>query len=190
MSSSFTSLIDDIDAALADLAAGATTEVLDGGAARTEAVGRAVPVTLGLEERGAFLTASDTDARGRAMGAAFAEPTEPVGDTTELRTLPSAAGFAFAAEAEREVLTGGAVGLVGTTEALRAVTVTAGGGLAEVDDASMGLETVGGEVVFLSGGAATFAVAVAGAVDGAPFVTVGFTDPAPNVPELIICRLV
>ncbi len=123
------------------------------------------------------------------MGAAFAEPTEPVGDTTELRTLPSAVGFALAAEAESEVLTGGAVGFVGITEALRAVTVTAGGGLAEVDDASTGLETVGGEVVFLSGGAATFAVA-AGAVDGAPFATVGFTDPAPNVPELIICRLV
>lgn len=178
-----------MDAALADLAAGATTEDLDGGAARTAAVGRAVPATLGLEERGAFLTASDTDALGRAIGAAFAEPTDPVGDTTELRTLPSAAGFVLA-EADSEVLTGGAAGLVGTTEALRAVMVAAGGGFAEVDDASTGLETVGGEMVFLSGGAATFAVTAAGAVGGAPFGTVAFSDPAPNVPELIICRSV
>jgi hypothetical protein len=42
-------------------------------------------MTFGLECRGAFLTASDTDARGRFPEAAFVDAVEPVGETTAAR---------------------------------------------------------------------------------------------------------
>lgn len=44
-----------------------------------------VVVAFGLESRGAFLTASDTDARGRFPEAAFVDAVEPVGETTAAR---------------------------------------------------------------------------------------------------------
>lgn len=44
-----------------------------------------VVVAFGLEDRGAFLTASDTDARGRFPEAAFVDAVEPVGEMTAAR---------------------------------------------------------------------------------------------------------
>jgi len=123
------------------------------------------PVALSLEERG-FFTASDTEARGRAVGvAAFAEPAEPVGDTTAWRTgALSGAGFALV-EADNDCLTvGGADVLTGTTDALRLEPVATIGGLRDTE-AIEGLELAGGADVvgFLSGGAVTFEAAVVGA---------------------------
>lgn len=172
-----------------DLAPGAVTDDRDKGAALAGPVGFTELAMLGLDETGGFLTASETDARGRATGAAFADATEPVGDATEprLRTSLSRAGLGLA-EADNEVLTGGAAGLVGTMEALRVGTEDAAAGLAGVVDAKVGLEIEGGVVeVFFRTGAVTFAVGGAGVTS---FGAVAFNDPAPNVPELIIWKVV
>lgn len=57
---------------------------LEEGGGLLEVIGFVV-VAFGLERRGAFLTASDTDARGRFPEAAFVDAVEPVGETTAAR---------------------------------------------------------------------------------------------------------
>ena len=147
--------------------------------------------TLDLGVRGVFLTASDTDARGRAgiLVFPFVELIEPVGETTEFLTVSTASEDSFVfVEADRETFGAGeADDFVGTTEALR-------DGAAGVATDFEGTEDIGGRDVaagadvdgFFNGGPAALGTAA-----GAVAVTlepelVGLTEPAPNVPELII----
>jgi hypothetical protein len=183
-------VIDEMElAAFADFVASAVAEDRETGVIFVDTVVFAEPVMLGLEERGAFLMASDIEARGRAAGAvAFAEPTEPVGEVTVVRRGEiSGAGFALE-EADNDCLTVGGAGVfVGATDALRLDTAATTGGLADAEEVVTGLELAGGADVvgFLNGGAVAFEATVAGAGVTA-FVPVGLTDPAPNVPELMI----
>jgi len=174
----------------ADIAADDLESVLDLAGA---AAGLAPPVMLGLEERGAFFTASDTDARGRAAAVAegaLPDPIEPVGDATALRAGTfSPDGFEFADTDKDGLERGAAPGFVGTIEALRVAVAGAGAGLEDIeDDNGVLVEVVGADVVgFFSGGAVT--LLVAGAAAGA-LAPEGFTEPAPNVPELMIYRTI
>lgn len=146
--------------------AGAAAEDRERGVAFVGAVAFTGPVTLGLEGRGPFFTASDTEARGRAGVAAFAELTEPVGETTVLRTgTPSGEGFALV-EADNDCLTVGGAGVfTGATDALRLEATATIGGLEDTEEVIEGLELAeGADVVgFFSGGAVAFEAAVAGA---------------------------
>lgn len=183
--------MEETDAVLTALVGGATAEDRDSGVAFTAPVGLAEPAMLGLDERGAFFTASETDARGRvgaAVGAAaFVEPTEPVGEATLPRMEPlSGVALDFAAEADSEVLTAGAVGFIGTTEALRAAIVAKAAGLAEVDDDKEGFEIVGGDTVFFFKVGTTGFVAAGAGVGVGTLLPAGLTEPAPNVPEFMI----
>lgn len=142
-------------------------------------------VTLGLEETRGFLTASDTDARGRdadVADAPAADATEPVGEATELRAGGSVEGLLLV-EADKGVLADVVVeGLAGTTDDLRDAGVEDTGGLEAEEDIAGFDVAVGAEVVgFFRTGAVGFA-----AVDDAGLVTVGLTLPAPNVPEFMI----
>lgn len=125
------------------------------------------PVTLGLEGGDPFFTASDTEARGRTAGvAAFAEPTESVGEMTVLRTgTLSAAGFALVEEDNDCLMVGGAGVFTGATDALRLGPAATIGGLEDTEGVMEGLELAGGAdvVAFLIGGAVAFEAAVAGA---------------------------
>ena len=147
---------------------------------------------LGLEARGGFFTASDIDARGRAMALVFpfAEPIEPVGETAELRiAVTTSEGCFVFVEADREAFGAGETeDFVGTTEALR---VGAAGVAADFDitgrDVAAGADVVG----FFKAGAAAFdtwvmAVTLEPGEPEAGLTEVGLTEPAPNVPELII----
>lgn len=137
---------------------------------------------LGL---GAFFTASDTDARGRVAMFPFVEPIEPVGETAELRAAATASedGFVFV-EADKETL--GAGDLAGTTEALRDGAADVAADFEEAEDMDGRVVAAGADVVdFLKGGAATFGPA-AGTVAVTLEPEVDLTEPAPNVPELII----
>jgi hypothetical protein len=135
---------------------------------------------LCLELRGARLTPSETDARGREAEEAI----ELAGDTTDARVAPAPAGGLAGAEADVVVLTGGfevdgGGGFGGRTERRRLGGATEGAGArAEAID---GLDGEDGELVdFLSRGAVVEAFAVGGFADD------DFTVPAPNVPELMI----
>lgn len=161
------------------------------------AAARGLPglTTLDLGPGGAFFTASDTDARGRAMMLVFplVEPIEPVGETAELRIVAVTASedcFVFV-EAEREAFGAGETeDFVGTTEALR---VGAAGVVADfkVEDIAERDVAAGADVVgFFKGGAAAFDTGVVAVTlepeKPAGLAEVGLTEPAPNVPELII----
>ena len=146
--------------------------------------------TLGLGVRGAFFTASDIDARGRATVFPFVEPIEPVGETAELRIAVTASEDCFVfVETDREAFGAGETeDFVGTTEALR---VGATGVAADFDiagrDVAAGADVVG----FFKGGAVAFDTGVAAVTlepeePEADLTEVGLTEPAPNVPELII----
>lgn len=148
--------------------------------------------TLGLGPGGAFFTASDSDARGRAtvLVFPFVELMEPVGDTAKLR-IASEDCFVFV-EADREAFGAGETeDFVGTTEALR---VGAAGIAADfkVEDIAGRDVAEGADVVgFFKGGAAAFdtgvvAVTLEPEEPEAGLAEVGLTEPAPNVPELII----
>jgi hypothetical protein len=131
------------------------------------------------EEVGGFLTVSETEARGRpgAGIGLLAEPTEPVG---EARRMGSSEGFVLA-DADNDCLArAGAFAFAGTTDILREECVAVVVGLDDVDDAKVGLETVGGDVV---------AFFKAGALDltTPPAVTLGLTEPEPYVPEFNTC---
>jgi hypothetical protein len=134
---------------------------------------------LCLELKGARLTPSDTDARGRDAE----EVTELAGDTTDWRVALVEDGGLAAAEADEDSLGGfefgGAEDFGGTTDCLRL------GGAAEGAGARVAaMEGLEGELVdFLSAGAATEPFAVAVFVDG--FTGDDFVVPAPNVPELM-----
>ena len=159
------------------------------------ATGLPVLITLGLGAGGAFFTVSDTDARGRAMGLVFpfVEPIEPVGETAELRIAVTASEDCFVfVEADREAFGAGETeDFVGTTEALR---VGAAGVAADfkVEDIAGRDVAAGADVVgFFKGGAATFDTGVVTVTLEpeeleAGLAEVGLTEPAPNVPELII----
>ena len=150
---------------------------------------------LGLGARGAFFAASDTDARGRAMVLVipFVEPIEPVGETAELRIAVTASEDCFVfVEADREAFGAGETeDFVGTTEALR---VGAAGVAADfkVEDIAGRDVAAGADMVgFFKGGAAAFDTAVVVVTlepeePEAGLAEVGLTEPAPNVPELII----
>jgi hypothetical protein len=151
--------------------------------------------TLGLGPGGAFFTASDTDARGRAtvLVFPFVELTEPVGETVELRIAVTTSEDCFVfVEADREAFGAGETeDFVGTTEALR---VGAAGVAADfkVEDIA-GRDVAAGADVdgFFKGGAAAFdkgvvAVTLEPEEPEAGLAEVGLTEPAPNVPELII----
>ena len=143
---------------------------------------------LCLGARGAFFTASDTDARGRAMVLVipFVEPIEPVGETAELRMAGTASEDCFVfVEADREAF---GAGETGTTEALR---VGAAGVAADfrVEDIAGRDVAAGADIVgFFKGGAAAFDTAVVAVTlePEAGLAEVGLTEPAPNVPELMI----
>ena len=140
---------------------------------------------LGLGAIGAFFTASDTDARGRVAMFPFVEPIEPVGETTELRAAATASedGFVFV-EADKETLRAG--DFAGTTEALRDGAAGIAADFEEVKDMDGRVVAAGAVVVdFLKGGAAAFGPA-AGTVAVTLEPEVDLTEPAPNVPELII----
>lgn len=147
---------------------------------------------LGLGARGAFFIASDIDARGRAtvMVFPFVEPIEPVGETVELRIAATASEDCLVfVEADSEAFgTGEAEDFVGTTEALR---VGAAGVADDFDiagrDVAAGADVVG----FFKGGAVAFdtgvvAVTLEPKEPEAGLTEAGLTEPAPNVPELII----
>jgi hypothetical protein len=164
--SSFISLMDEMELAGLDDFAGPAAEDRERGVAFAGAVAFIGPVTLGLEG-GPFFTASDTEARGRTAGvAAFAEPTEPVGETTVLRTgTLSGAGFALVEEDNDCLTAGGAVVFTGATDALRLEPAATIDGLEDTEEAIDGLELArGADVVgFLIGGAVALEAAVAGA---------------------------
>ena len=142
-----------------------------------------LPALTALDLVGAFFTASDTDARGRVFP--FVEPTEPVGETAELRTAATASedGLVFV-EADREAFGAGeAEDFVGTTEALRGGAGGVAADFGEAEDIGGRDVAAGADVVgFFNGGAAAFGTAVAVTLEP----KVGLTEPAPNVPELII----
>jgi hypothetical protein len=178
--------MDEIDPAVRDTFGGAAPaeEVRARLLVRAGTVVREAAVVVGLVATGAFLTASpETDARGRVRAAALEEATDAVGDTTELR--PPSAGLEDA-EAANDALTGGLVVFVGTIEALRAAVADATGALdADVADGTEGFGAdKGGADALRNVGVAAFADA--GAAAGAGLAPVGFTVPAPNVPEVII----
>lgn len=170
----------------------ATFDDLTGGAAEDRetvevfaaATGLAELTTLSLGARGAFFTASDTDARGRAavLILPFVDAIEPVGETAELRTAATASedGFVFV-EVDREALVAGdAEDFVGAIEALRVAAAGVAAGFDEAEDIAGRDVAAGADVVgFLNGGAATLGTAAAAE-------PVGLTEAAPNVPELMI----
>lgn len=152
------------------------------------ATGFAELTILGLETRGAFFTASDTDARGRAavLALPFVEPIEPVGETAELRTAATASEDGFTlVEANKEAFgAGDCGGFVGTTEALRLAAAEVVAGFDEAEDIAGREVAAGADVVgFFNGGAAAFAAAGTVAVALEP---AGLTEPRPKVPELMI----
>ena len=170
---------------------------LTGGAAedreRVEVLGAVTGLpeltTLGLGARGAFFEASDIDARGRAMFP-FVEPVEPVGETAELRIAVTASEDCFVfVETDREAFGAGETeDFVGTIEALR---VGAAGVAADFDIAGRDVAAGADMAGFFRGGADVFDTGVV-AVTLEPeepdtgLTEVGLTEPAPNVPELII----
>lgn len=181
--------MEDIELAVFDDLTGGAVEDRERVEVLAAVTGLPTLTALGLGARGAFFAASDIDTRGRAM-VPFVEPIEPVGETTELRiaTTDSEDCFVFV-EADRETFGAGETeDFVGTTEALRA---GAAGVAADFDiagrDVAAGADVVG----FLKGGATAFDTGV-GAVTLEPeelepgLTEVGLTEPAPNVPELII----
>lgn len=179
--------MDEIDPPVRDTFGGAAAEDVRARLlVRAGTVVRAAAVVVGLVATGAFLSASpETDARGRVGAAALEEATEPVGDATELR--PPSAGLADV-EADNGALTDGLVAvLIGTTEALRTAVVDATGAFdADVADGIGGfVAEVAGTDALRNVGVAAFA----GAAGGAALAPVGLTVPAPNVPEVIICRM-
>ena len=153
--------------------------------------------TLGLGPGGAFFPASDTDARGRATVLVFplVELIEPVGETVELRIAATASEDCFVfVEADKEAFGAGETeDFVGPTEALR---VGAAGVAADfkVEDIAGRDVAAGADVVgFFKGGATAFdkgvvpvAVTLEPKEPEAGLAEVGLTEPAPNVPELII----
>lgn len=148
--------MDEMELVGLDAFAGAVAEDRERGVAFAGAVALTEPVTLGLEVRGPFFTASDTEARGRAIVAAFAELTEPVGETTVLRTgIPSGAGFVLVEEDNDCLTVRGAGVFTGATDALRLEPAATIGGLEDTEDVIEGLELAeGADVVgFFSGGA-------------------------------------
>jgi len=148
---------------------------------------------LCLEVRGAFFTPSDTDARGRAAEEDLRDMPGPAGETTDARvpglTVAALAGFVFVDEDNDGFDMGGADGFVGTTDALRfgaAVLVVAGR-----EEAMAGLDCAadGALVDFLRGKADTGVGLEAEDEEvTAGLVVADLTDPAPNVPELIIYK--
>jgi hypothetical protein len=142
---------------------------------------------LGLGTRGAFLTASDTDARGRAVALMLplVDPIEPVGETTDLRTAATASEDGFVlVDKDRGPFGAGAEDFVGAIEALRVGAAGVAAGF-EADDIARRDVAAGADVAgFFNGGAAAFGTTAAAAVAVA-LGPVGLTEPAPNVPELI-----
>lgn len=143
------------------------------------------------EDKGAFFTPSDTEARGREAEDLM-EVVESAGDTTEARVAALVAlvvGFAEVEEDNDGFESGGAVVLGGMTDALRA-------GPAEAEDetpaaegreeAMAGLDGWADALVdFLRGEAATVGFAVDAEVTEG-LEAEGFTEPEPNVPEFNI----
>jgi hypothetical protein len=137
---------------------------------------------LGRELRGAFLTPSETDARGRAAATAGL-----VAGDVALARAEAEVGFVVVDEAR--VLVGGGDAFVGTTDALRfgAAVAAEAGGVGRAEDI-VGL--AGAEVDFLRA-VAEGTVAGAGAlvtVEAAGLDDDGLIDPAPKVPEPIIWK--
>lgn len=134
-----------------------------------------------------FFTASDNDARVRAtvLVFPFVEPIEPVGETAETR-IAAVSEDCFVSD--RGFGAGETEGFVGTTEALR---VGAAGDFEAEDiagrDVAAGADVVG----FFKGGAAAFGTRVVALEPEEPEAGLMepeacLTEPAPNVPELII----
>lgn len=188
--SSLTSRIEEIEVdvrvgfavAVPDERAGGGLAALAAGSLAALAEGGFVPgAMLCLALKGARLTPSDTDARGRAAE----DVAEPAGETTEGRvTLVGAAGFALA-EADNEGLErGGAAGFADATESLRLGGGFEGGTVREEAMGAFG-GTADALVDFLRTGAIED-LTVADCVTTVGFDAAGRTFPAPNVPELII----
>jgi hypothetical protein len=182
-------LIEDIELAVFDDLTGGAAEDRERVEVLAVVTGLPELTALGLGARGAFFTASDIDARGRETFP-FVELTEPVGETAELRIAATASVDCFVfVEADRAAFGAGETeDFVGTTEALR---VGAAGVAVDFDiagrDVAAGADVVG----FFKGGATAFdtevvAVTLEPDEPEAGLTEVGFTEPAPNVPELII----
>src|ERR1700678_16627 len=128
------------------------------------------------------------DARGRVT-APFVEPTEPVGETAELRTAVTASrtGFVLVNADREDSRTGDAEDLVGTIKALRVAAARVAADFDGAEDIAGRDVAAGADVAgFFNGGAAALVTAgTAGAVTVA-LEPDGLTDPAPDVPELMI----
>jgi hypothetical protein len=174
--SSFTSEIEDIEVAvrfgLVVVVAGLMAEG-----------GLVVAERLGLEDTTGFLTPSETDARGRFADTDLREAVEPVGETTfarEVRLTVADADTLELVEDDNAVVTGA----LGTIDALLL-------GIACVSAAPVVAEVLVGAIVGLDEGTADaltdFFIGEAADVAAATCLgAVGFTEPEPNVPELII----
>ena len=187
--------MEDIELAVFDDLTGGAVEDRERVEVLAAATGLPKLPTLGLETRGAFFTVSDTDARVRAtvLVFPFVEPIEPVGETAELRIAATVSEDCFVfVEADREAFGAGETeDFGGPTEALRVGAV----GVAtdfKVEDIAGRDVVAGADVVgFFKGGAAAFdtgevAVTLEPEEPEAGLAEVGLTEPAPNVPELII----
>ena len=175
--------MDDIELRVFDDLTGGDRDRVEDFAAVTGLPGLAI---LGLEAKGAFLMASDTDARGRTAALLPFEPIEPVGETVALRIAATVSkdGFVLVEADKGAFEEGDGGGFAGTTEALRAIPTEVGAGFDEAEDIAGRDVAAGAEVVgFFNGGAVARPVAVV-------LEVVGLTEPVPNVPELIIWIIV
>lgn len=178
-------MIDEIDGPLRILGGGAVV-VFDTGGLAAELTALVAADRLCLDDNGARLTPSETDARGREAGVAASFPLVPLGETTEARGTVSLVVVGLAVvDADRDCFTGaGAEDLGGTTDALRLGTVPPV--VADFEDDIKGLVAGGGPALvdFRREAADGAEGLVTGAEDTGGLVAGGF--PEPNVPELII----